>query len=175
MPRKSPARCLNEEELTTALTVLAYCRGNSRKAAALLRTQGITVSQQTLAKWRAGLHADRYRELYHRLLPDIERIAAQRTEEIAESQAELEELLTERARKEYRDIPARDLPGAIRNTAVAKAVNIDKSLLMRGRPTQITSNLQAEPLLRKLQAIGLMTVDSTAEELDESEELPPAA
>jgi hypothetical protein len=104
------------------------------------------------------------------MLPRIGERTARRFEALAEAEAEVEELMAERLRKEHGQIPPRDLAGAMRNTGVAKAVNVDKSQLLRGNPTQITENRDVDGILRKLAGAGLVnveSVDSTAIELDE--------
>jgi hypothetical protein len=73
-----------------------------------------------------------------------------------------------------------NLPGALRNVETAKAINVDKSALLRGRPTQIVERRDAAELLRKLQATGVVAldlpaVDSTAEEVEDGPSLSPAA
>jgi hypothetical protein len=174
---KRPAR-FNDEEIDTALVTLALCAGNTRRASAELRAVNIEVGQSTLHKWRTGLHCERYERLYRQQLPRISERVAQRCEELAESQAELAARLVHEIGRNMAEIPARDLPGALRNVETAKAINVDKSALLRGRPTQIVERRDASELLRKLQATGVVSVgdvDATAEEVEQPAALPPSA
>lgn len=82
--------------------------------------------------------------------------------------------LMERVENESADIPARDLPGAIRNVATAAAISTDKALLLRGRPTQIVERGDAMTLLRKLSASGLAS-DTSHDAKATAEDDPPVA
>jgi hypothetical protein len=166
---KSPAR-FNDEEIDTALLTLALCSGTSRRASAELGAVGIDVDQSTLHRWRTALHTRRYERLYKEQLPRIGERVALRCEELAESQADLAARLVRAIDEKLPDIPARDLPGALRNVETAKAINVDKSALLRGKPTQIVERRDAGELIRRLNALGV--IDSTAEEED-SPSLPP--
>ena len=55
-------------------------------------------------------------------------------------------------RRQAPQLSPRDTAGAIRNVIVAKAVNIDKASLIRGRPTEIRATADITDLLRGLKA-----------------------
>jgi hypothetical protein len=48
------------------------------------------------------------------------------------------------------DLSPRDTAGALRNVSVSKAVNIDKASAIRGRPSEITANIDVTDLLCSL-------------------------
>jgi hypothetical protein len=85
--------------------------------------------------------------------------------------AELQAAAQEQALEQARDGKLKDPGATARNAAVAGAVNIDKALILDGRPTVISSNQTPDELIRRMaRALGF-DVDSTAEEV--AGELPP--
>lgn len=64
-------------------------------------------------------------------------------------------------------IPAKDLPSALQRLTTAKAINIDKILVMSGRPTQVVEHRSAAELVRRLARLGAV-IDGSAEEVTEA-------
>jgi hypothetical protein len=58
------------------------------------------------------------------------------------------------------------MPRAFRNAAFSMGVNIDKALVLEGRPNEIIDHRQGDDALRNLKKlVPWLIVDSTAEEL----------
>jgi hypothetical protein len=86
-------------------------------------------------------------------------------------------------REQAGDLAPRDTAGAIRNVSVAKAVNIDKASVIRGRPTEIAAEADVTELLRALNSFGGVVkvnpvllgeepeIESTAEEEPDASEV----
>jgi hypothetical protein len=158
----------SQEEIDVALSVLAFHCGNARKASEALEAQGRRVPESTLKLWRSDLYADRYRQIEEEELPRRYGRTAERFESIVESATGLEEALLEKQARELDDLPTRDVPGALRNVATAKAINVDKSLLLRGRPTEITATADVTELLKGLSQRYGGVVSVAAELVDET-------
>lgn len=120
------------------LVALALCSGSSRRAARLLAEQGLSLGESTLRNWRDNLYPERYWELQRDVLPKLRARAAEQHSELAELEGEAGRKLLERLTAEYGAIPARDLPGAIRNLDVGAAVNRDKAAMLRGENPETT-------------------------------------
>jgi hypothetical protein len=142
------------------LLALALGGGSLRRAAAM---SGI--SENTLKEWRG-----RFREEYERVCRDV----APRLEAIVVNECyarvialgELETLAMEKleAALANNEIPARDLPGALRNITTSKAINVDKILALSGRPTQVIEHRSMPAIYERLSKLGALTkpVEGTA-------------
>jgi hypothetical protein len=155
------------EQIETCLTVLARL-GTSTRASEHLKHAGIDVTPEHLRLMRSRQYPNRYAEIQAREQPAILAAAEANTLEAFHRAAEAEELLNERLIQEIPHLDKRDLAAAMKNATTSKAINMDKNLLMRGQPTQITEHRDAGALLARLRNV----IDSTAEE---TPELPPAA
>jgi hypothetical protein len=177
MAGKRLAPRFSEEEIDLGLATVALFSGNTRRASAALKEHGLKVSQATLYKWKAHRYVERYDEIYKRGLPLRDARTAQRFEEITEAAADATQRLIDRTDQALHEneIPARDLPGAARNMATAAAISVDKALLMRGRPTQIVERQDAAPLLRKLEALGVATLERSFDAETTAEEENPSS
>jgi hypothetical protein len=63
------------EERDTALLTVAACGGNSAKASAMLKQQGISIQPRALRMWRESQFAERYIELASEHGRAIEKVA----------------------------------------------------------------------------------------------------
>jgi hypothetical protein len=141
-----------DEEIERGLDAVAICSGNTRRAAALLKRQGLPIPRSTLRSWAAELHAYRYQQIHHERLPAIYERIAERSEALAEDAADLEDQLLRQVKANAKGLRADQAAGALRNVSVAKAVNIDKASVIRGRPTEITAHADVSELLKGLTA-----------------------
>jgi hypothetical protein len=160
-----------DSEIELGLRAMAIASGNARKASTLLRRQGIKIPRTTLQVWATDLHVDRYRRIQREEMPAIYDRIAERSERIVDDLGELEAQLVEQMREQAPDLSPRDTASTLRNVTVAKAVNIDKASVIRGRPTEITGNLDVNELLRQFkQRWGdvIMSEPVEAQALEES-------
>ena len=154
------------QEIDQGLFALVLASGNSRRASAMLADRGLKIPHTTLDTWKHRTHPDRYERIKEDSLPGIRARLADEMEALAQDQIELEAEMTARLRERLPEIPDRDLPGALRNIAVAKGINVDKTAPIRGEPTQIvgTAVERYEGALEALRSKGLL-VESEAEEI----------
>jgi hypothetical protein len=153
---------------------LVFERGSLRAAAA---ETGIALN--TLRRWVHDTHSARYVELVERLRASVDeqlidsfhrnaRAAAGVTESAIEKTAELLEQGDMRG--------ASYASSTSRNLATTYGIATDKSLVMQGRPNQITRPARdLDDLVRELNDLvpGLV-IDSTAEEVKPDRQLGPA-
>ena len=90
---------------------------------------------------------------------------------LADAQMDLVGEMTEKLRENIDEVPARDLPGGIRNVTTAAAVHTDKAQILTGEPTEIVGKQSAAEILRSLAAKGVLSVpvdaDATEEPMDQ--------
>lgn len=143
-------RSFKEEEIQRALVAVAACSGNSRKAQQdLLAKDGLEITHQTLYNWSRSLHKEEYEAIRAKLLPQLQAHAAEQHRQLAEREMEVSLKLIDRLEKEVDEIPARDLPGGIRNLDTGAAIHRDKSQLLSGQPTE-RSERTADEVLRAI-------------------------
>lgn len=150
-----------EEEIQTGLTLMAYCGGNSRRAAREWQKQtGQHIEHSILRDWATRLHVERYQRIQAAVSDHL----ADLSESVALKANTLAAETLDRVEDNMDQIPPRDLSTTFRNLQVGAGVATDKSLLLRGRPTQITESRDASSLVRKLIKQGV--IEGTAEELE---------
>ena len=162
--KKRRSSNFTDGQITEALTVLALCSGNKRKA-----SERTGISCSTLAQWKSKQYPDEYKRIVEKELPRVYGEIAERCEDLALTESAIEEELALKLQAEMHEMKPSDVSTALRNMAVAKAVNIDKASLVRGRPTAITERRDASELLRSLanRFGGMVKVDAEAEVIEE--------
>lgn len=169
---RRPIRRYKPEEIERGLAAVAVWGGNTRRAARQLKAAGLSIPRETLRGWIETVHSERYAELRTELVPRIHAKIAEESEDLARREAELAHKVLDRLETELPDIPARDLPGALRNLDTGKAINVEKSLLTRSQPTVIVGRQSPDELWRQLKRIApQLFVEGTAEELPEAKEI----
>lgn len=160
-----------EAEIREGLTVLALCSGNYRRAGRELRERGVQIPDDTLRKWKDHTHKGSYQQIVEQELPQVYAAIAERCEDLALEQAEVEAVALEKLRQDLPSMDGRDVSNALRNLATSKAINIDKASVVRGRPTEIREDRTLVEVARSLnQYAGVVkvtgeVVESTAQEL----------
>jgi hypothetical protein len=92
---------------------------------------------------------------------------AEQMEALFAAEVDLEWELIEKFREELPNLKAGEVAGALRNVGVSKALNVDKSAPLRGRPNEVVAHVSAEEALRKLKRFKGVVIESTAEEVEE--------
>ncbi len=156
-------------QVQRGLLAVAVANGNARKAAADLAEdpEGFKVPHRTLYGWKKR-EATSYEEIRAKLLPRIRAEAAEQHMRLAEHQASVAGKMTERLEQEIDDIPARDLPGGIRNVTTAAAVHTDKAAVLRGEASVVVEHRDASEVIRALKAKGVI-IEGEAEEIPEAQ------
>lgn len=163
-PRLNAAqRTYSDAEVERGLFALALCSGNSRRAEALLTEDGDGIPASTLAKWKQHRHADRYIRIQQQVYPQIAERMAEEMEDLFTTELELERQLVERVKAELPNLKPGELSTALRNVGVTKALNVDKSAPIRGRPGQIVQH-DFDGAMEGLRRLGLL-IDGEADEI----------
>lgn len=124
------------------------------------------ISATTLTKWRDETHSNRYDEIRARMLPRLQQKMTEEAEYLAIREADLAHELLDRVESGIGSLTAKDAALALVKVETAKAINVDKSQLLRGNPTQIVEKRDPEEILRSLaKRFPQLVVEGTAEEL----------
>jgi hypothetical protein len=167
-----PVRRYTDQERERGLVALAYASGNSRHAAKLLKVQGLPIPASTLKSWPVR-YADLYDKARLEILPRLNAQLAEQHIELVQSGMKLEQVFRAKIATalDKDELPARDLPGGLRNVATSIGIHSDKARLLRGEPTTIVRHDDPLAILRSLRAKGV-----DVEIIDgEAEEVPDAA
>ena len=171
-PTNTPARrSFSAAQIERGLLAVAAANGNTRQAADALAEdpEGFKVRHGVLYGWKQREFA-LYGKIRAEYLPRIRAEAAEQHMRLAEQQATVSGKMTARLEKEIDNIPARDLPGGIRNVTTAAAVHTDKATILRGEANVITEHRDAAEVIRALKAKGISipgVIDASAEVVSE--------
>jgi hypothetical protein len=113
---------------------------------------------------------ERYLRLRAELVPRIHAKIAQECEDSAELAGQLERRMLAKLGEDFEKLPPRDQPGAIRNVATVKVINVDNAALLRGQPAEIVEHRRdVGELWAEFAAMFPSVVNGTAEEITEAE------
>jgi hypothetical protein len=150
--RALPGSRYTDQEIERGLVALALFSGNRRRASEALDQQGLSIPDSTLRDWRET-YSGWYTEVQRKTMPQIRELAAEQHSDLAQLEGGAARKLLDRLIAKYQDIPARDLPGAIRNLDVSAAVNRDKAAMLRGEnPEAQSATRSVKDILGSLQA-----------------------
>jgi hypothetical protein len=161
------------ETIERGLVEMVAANGNATLASERLKVGGVTVSKRTLHRWKEQ-NEERYESIRSDLLPKLNAYAAELHRNTALRIGSANEKLIDQLEETYKDIPARDLPGAIRNASTAKAVEVDKAQLLAGEPTQRVDSRSVRDILRGLKAKGadVEIIDAEVVSEEDIKEIP---
>ena len=140
--RALPGSRYTDREIERGLVALALFSGNRRRASKALDQQGLSIPDSTLRDWRET-YSGWYAEVQAKTMPRIRELAAEQHSDLAQLEGGAARKLLDRLIAEYQEIPARDLPGAIRNLDVGAAVNRDKAAMLRGENTDTPTPMRS--------------------------------
>lgn len=162
---RRPGQDYTDTEREEALVVVALHNGNTRRAAAHLADQGKPISRSTLESWRRR-YPDRYEEVQKRELPRLRLRLAEQNEEMADSLLDVmrDNIEALKLKASDPDLSFKERADAQYKLSLSQGIVVDKSLVLRGDPTQITEHRTADESLKGLKRLGLV-VDSTAVEV----------
>jgi hypothetical protein len=144
-----------DQEVERGLVAVAMCSGNYRRAAQLLEQQDLPIPASTLRDWLTR-RAEDYTQVREQTMPKLNAQLAEQHTQLVRANMELEDELRKKITEQKDEIPARDLPGALRNVSTSTGIHSDKARLLRGEPTQIVQSKDAAELQRALEAHGFV-------------------
>jgi hypothetical protein len=152
-------------EVEEALLELALCGGNSGEAHRRLSARGLDVSEPRLRAWRRYDHAERYVQLCNQHAKQVEQTIVAKARENARKAADVISQAIDKAAEQVESGKV-DAAKTALSLATAQGIQIDKALVLEGRPTVITERRDAEDILRSLnEMVPGLVIDSTATEL----------
>ena len=149
-------------EITRGLTALAYANGNAAKASRDLKEDGIKISPSTLNKWANDYQSDLER-IRREILPQVGAKVADEHMALARKQLHGAEMLADRLIKEGKEIPIRDVAGAMRNFDVGTGIHTEKARELQGDYETPAKHQSAADILRSLAAKGIVAVPPSRE------------
>jgi hypothetical protein len=166
MPKKEVAKG-NRYDLPgviRGLTAIAYANGNCSKASRDLKEAGIKIRQQTLSNWLRD-HKEDYERIRREILPQVGAVVADEHLDLARKQIQISNELAARLQEEGRDIPIRDVAGAMRNADVGASIHTERARDLQGDfETPNKQNRSLPELIRALKAKGVEVIDGQATE-----------
>lgn len=145
------ARTYDQQDISKALTVLAFKAGNYSQTIATLKEMGLEISQARLKGWAERDHADQYKNIREKYQGEFEAEAVRDMRDQMRAAAEAERLLIQKAVDLVdKTFSAKDASVAALNMARIKQTNVDKLLALTGRPSTIIEDRGVEPVIESL-------------------------
>lgn len=145
------------EIIIKALTVLAYKAGNVSGTCKQLKEEGITVSATALTNWRDNEYAEDYKRIRQNFASKFEDEIALDMREIAGMGIAVQRRAIERADEELgRQTTAKDASQTALNMSRLVKDNVEKLLVLTGRPSEITDDRSARSAYNALVAKGIL-------------------
>jgi len=167
--KRALRRNYTDQEIEIALTALAICSGQRRRAAELVKeTHDLEIPPETIRDWRKHTHTDRYERIRQEIAPQLEAQLADAHQALADNAAKLEAKTIERPDERLKagDVEDKDLANILKNSAIAGGIHVEKARLLNDRPTQIVKKELPE-VLRALKGKGLDVEVIEAEVVEE--------
>jgi hypothetical protein len=164
---KRSRRIYTDAEVERALVAIALHDGNTRRAARVLKEQGLPIPRETLRAW-PDKHEQLYSQVQAKVLPLVKAQTAEEHMELARYQMQVSRKLTERLDREANAVPIRDVSTAQRNLDVGSGIHTQRGAELRGEPQVVEyRNVDVIGNMRRLREKhpGLF-VDSTADEIE---------
>jgi hypothetical protein len=141
----------DQQDISKALTVLAFKAGNYSQAVAALKEMGLEVTQVRLKGWAEREHEDQYKAIRDKYQGEFEAEAIRDMRDHLRRAAEAERLLIQKAVDLVdKTFSAKDASVAALNMAKIKQSNVDKLLALTGRPSTIIEDRGVEPIIESL-------------------------
>ena len=159
-------RNYNDEEIERGLVAMALHSANSTRAHAALKEQGLPISARTLYTWVHKTKTERYEQVRREVMPQIKEAAHAGHMGLVARAHELEHKFLHRIEEDLPEIPARDLPGGLRNVSTVSGIHSDKARDLRGDPVVVEHRSMGD-LLRAMRQKGIQVdfdVEGIAEE-----------
>lgn len=155
------------------MVVLASVAGNSQVASETLKADyQMNMPPADIRRWRNSTCREEYEKILQDA-PDMSGLMIAELQETARLAASAERLAIQATYADLQAGTCKDPARAARDLAHIKEMNLAKSLLLQGRPTQITGTLSPDEMLEGLLRDGIFKPVAAGEEADF--ELPDGA
>lgn len=161
------ARKCTDDEVDTALTMYIVCGRRQDLAIERLKERGLEISVQTFSQW-VNKFPDRIERIRLNAPPELYARIAADCDELANKYGRIEKLAADRVIDQIPTMEPKELASILGKVPTAKGINIDKSRLLRDRPTQIVEHRDVTAALERLEQLGVW-VEGTATEVSSHE------
>lgn len=145
-----------EKDVELALQELALNGGNFSRTSAILETQHkLHVPAATLSKWAKTSFTNRYRNIQHTVRNTIAKDVSSKLTENAQRSAELTGDILESLADNVDELNPNELAKAAKDVSQIASNSIDKALLLRGQPTDISVQVTPEEMLAELKRLSV--------------------
>ena len=145
---------------SVALEALVRNGGQIPTTVKALDKAGLKVDARTLKQWRDETHNAEYLEIERRVAQEIESevISLARSNAHAAAAAEAKAIAKASEQLDRPHISAKDAASAANDLAKVKSANIDKMLVLTGRPSVISESRDMIAILQSLEKDGVLKV-----------------
>ena len=153
--------------LTLALTALANADGDTKATVEALKAEGYEIGVKQLAKWRDE-NAEAYRQIESRLAREREErvVAIARNNALAAAEGEAKAIAKAVEQLDRPHISAKEAASTASDLAKVKSQNIDKMLVLTGRPAVITESRDMIAIIKALEKDGVLRITNEAGDTD---------
>jgi hypothetical protein len=146
----------NEDQVRAALLQVAHADGSAHRALPGCREKGLKVSRKTLERWRDQDHAELYAEVRSQYQSVMQAKHGAQMEDLISTGFSTARRYWQRADEVLEDLPARDVPGGLRNVGVTLAIQVQRGLELREKPGGVPppENRTPDEILRSLKGIA---------------------
>lgn len=162
------------EDVELALRILAY-NGTSYTTASKILDEDyqLSVHTSTLKRWVTSHFANKYAQIQEALDQEISQKLSGKLGDVALQAVGVQKKVIEELSSNIHDLETKDLSVTAKNLSSVINPAIEKTQLLRGKPTQRTETKDAEKIITKLAEMGLVknpeTLELDAEEIVDAE------
>ena len=146
----------SEEEVETALRILAMNGGAITRSAEMLAGEGLPIPRGTLSEWKTKSRAVQYEKALSTLREEIGHVVSDRAMAIATHAATVEAELVMRAGETLGDLEPKELTKAALNLAILKKNNVETARVLRNEPTVVVGSKDVGDTLDSLRQLGII-------------------
>lgn len=165
-----------DQDVERALQTRAITSTAVEACAALKEHYGLTIPERTLTEWVGKSHRERYERIRAEIAPRLHAQIASEMEDLTGKLVRAQHIAVDRVLEELPTMDGKDAAFAMKNLTGGIATNVDKFLLLRGRPNQITEHGAPSDVYAALKRLGFEMkftgpeeVEGTAEPVEDAQ------
>jgi hypothetical protein len=144
------------QDVELALQVLALNGGNASKASNILEEQhSFNVPGQVLRRWATIKFTNRYNTIQHELRNTISQDLASKLTANAQRSADITETLLDSLADEVDELDPLEKARVAKDVSHVGNNSLDKSMLLRGQPTDISVAMSPEDIVAELERMSV--------------------
>jgi hypothetical protein len=152
------------KDVELGLQLLALNGGNAAKTAAQLEeNHKLHVPANTLKRWANIQFTNRYNTVAHELRNTISQDLASKLTANAQRSADITETLLDSLADEVDDLEPIEKARVAKDISQVGSTSLDKSLLLRGQPTDISVAMSPEDIVAELQKMSVRVESETGD------------